>query len=187
MADIDPGDLKIRSKLADLYTRDGNTGKAVDEHVAIAEELNKKGHLAEALQVLEKGLKIDPKSDRLRPELAPRPPRPEELRQGRPLPGGGGHAGAQRHRSCWRGWARPTWARKKIEEAEAIFKRLLELDPDDEESRVQMGRVYLHAGTASTGPSTSSCPWSSKLLARREEATRRPRCCSRSSRRTRPT
>ena len=70
MAEIDPADLKIRSKLADLYTREGNAAKAVDEHVAIAEELNKKGHLAEALQVLEKGLKIDPKSVRLRAELA---------------------------------------------------------------------------------------------------------------------
>ena len=69
MADIDPADLKIRSKLADLYTREGNSGKAVEEHVAIAEELNKKGHLAEALQVLEKGLKIDAKSGRLRLEL----------------------------------------------------------------------------------------------------------------------
>jgi tetratricopeptide (TPR) repeat protein len=66
MADIDPGDLKIRSKLADLYTREGNSPRAVDEHIAIAEELNKKGHLAEALQVLEKGLKIDPRSSRLR-------------------------------------------------------------------------------------------------------------------------
>ena len=69
MADIDPSDLKIRSKLADLYTREGNAGKAVEEHVAIAEELTKKGHLAEALQVLEKGLKIDAKSSRLRLEL----------------------------------------------------------------------------------------------------------------------
>ena len=70
MADIDPADLKIRSKLADLYTRDGNTAKAIEEHVAIADELNKKGHLAEALQVLEKGLKLDAKSNRLRLELA---------------------------------------------------------------------------------------------------------------------
>src|SRR5205085_12668629 len=68
MADIDPADLKIRSKLADLYTREGNSTRAVEEHIAIAEELNKKGHLAEALQVLEKGLKIDAKSNRLRVE-----------------------------------------------------------------------------------------------------------------------
>ena len=66
MADIDPGDLKIRSKLADLYTREGNSGRAVEEHVAIADELYRKGHLAEALQVLDKGLKIDPRSARLR-------------------------------------------------------------------------------------------------------------------------
>jgi len=69
LAEIDPADLKIRSKLADLYTREGNSAKAVDEHVAIAEELNKKGHLAEALQVLEKGLKIDANSVRLKAEL----------------------------------------------------------------------------------------------------------------------
>src|SRR5439155_383987 len=70
MAEIDPGDLKVRSKLADLYTREGSSGKAVEEHIAIAEELHKKGHLAEALQVLEKGLKLDPSSGRLRSELA---------------------------------------------------------------------------------------------------------------------
>lgn len=70
MADIDPADLKVRSKLADLYMRDGSTAKAVEEHVAIADELTKKGHLVEALQVLEKGLKLDAKSQKLRGELA---------------------------------------------------------------------------------------------------------------------
>ena len=70
MADIDPTDLKIRSMLAELYIRDGNSAKAVGEHVAIAEVLSKKGHMAEALQVLEKGLKIDPKSAKLRIALA---------------------------------------------------------------------------------------------------------------------
>ena len=52
MADIDPSDLKIQSKLADLYLRDGNTAKAIEVHVGIADELTKKGHLNEALQVL---------------------------------------------------------------------------------------------------------------------------------------
>ena len=70
MAEIDPDDLKIQSMLADLYVRDGNAAKAIEVHIAIAESLNKKGHLAEALQVLEKGLKIDPKSGKLRAELA---------------------------------------------------------------------------------------------------------------------
>jgi tetratricopeptide (TPR) repeat protein len=142
MADIDPGDLKIRSRLADLYTRDGDQGRAVGEHVAIAEELNKKGHLAEALQVLEKGLKVDPESLQLRQELArvhlvqknydravhyleeavrQAPQDPQVLARL-----GEAYLGA-----------------RKIEEAEAISKRLRELGPDDDESRVQMGRVYL--------------------------------------------
>lgn len=142
MAEVDPGDLKIRSKLADLYTREGDPEKAVEEHVAIAEELNKKGHLAEALQVLERGLKIIPKSPRLRMELArvhliqknfdrashyleeavqQNPDDPRLLiRLGEAYLGG-----------------------KKIEEAEAIFKRLLELNPSDEEARVHMGRLCL--------------------------------------------
>ena len=142
MADVDPADLKIRSKLADLYTRDGHSDKAVEEHVAIAEELNKKGHLAEALQVLEKGLKIAPKSQRLRMELgrvhliqknfekasqyleeAVRST-PDDPRLLNRL--GEAYLGA-----------------KKVEEAEAIFKRLLLLNPADEEARIQMGRLGL--------------------------------------------
>jgi tetratricopeptide (TPR) repeat protein len=142
MADIDPADLKIRSRLADLYTRDGDHERAVGEHVAIAEELNKKGHLAEALQVLEKGLKVDPNSLQLRQELArvhlvqknyDRAVHylEEAVRQAPQDPQilarlGEAYLGA-----------------RKIEEAEAISRRLLELAPDDDESRLQMGRVFL--------------------------------------------
>jgi tetratricopeptide (TPR) repeat protein len=145
MAEIDPGDLKVRSKLADLYTREGSSGKAVDEHIAIAEELHKKGHLAEALQVLEKGLKLDPSSARLRSELArihlvqrnydkaghfleealkSSPNDPEILARL-----GEAYLGA-----------------KKIHEAEAILKRLLALNPDNDDARAQMARVYLQQG-----------------------------------------
>ncbi len=142
MADIDPADLKIRSKLADLYTREGNSGRAVEEHIAIAEELTKKGHLAEALQVLEKGLKLDPKSGRLRLELGrihlvqknydKATHYLEEAVEGSPNDAdimgrlGEAYLGSRR-----------------IEEAEALFKRLLEVNPTDEDARVQMARVYV--------------------------------------------
>ena len=59
MVEIDPADLKTRSRLADIYTKEGATAKAVAEYIAISDELNQKGHPAEAIQVLEKGLKID--------------------------------------------------------------------------------------------------------------------------------
>jgi len=166
MADIDPGDLKIRSRLADIYTRDGNAAKAVEEHVAIAEELNKKGHLAESLQVLEKGLKLEPKSSKIRVELArvhviqKNYERAvhylEEAIQQSPndvptlLKLGEAYLGA-----------------KKIEEAEAIFKRLLEINPQDQESRAQMGRVYLMQGQLD-GAYEQFVPVVDRYLERRE-------------------
>ncbi|HWX24091.1 MAG TPA: tetratricopeptide repeat protein, partial [Vicinamibacteria bacterium] len=142
MAEIDPGDLKVRSKLADLYTREGNGVRAVEEHIAIADELNRKGHLAEALQVLEKGLKIDPKSNRLRLELA-------RIHLVQKSYEKAAHYLEEAAKSAPKDT--PILARlgeaylgaKKLEEAEAIFKRLLELDPDDVENRIQMGRVYI--------------------------------------------
>jgi tetratricopeptide (TPR) repeat protein len=145
MADIDPSDLKVRSKLADLYTRDGNSQKAVEEHIAIADELHRKGHLAEALQVLEKGLRIDSKSVRLRTELArihivqknyekaihcleDVPQRaPDDAQAVTRL--GEAYLGA-----------------KRIGEAETLFRKLLQRDPDNQEARTQMGRVFLLQG-----------------------------------------
>jgi tetratricopeptide (TPR) repeat protein len=43
MAEIDPSDLKVRSRLADLYTREGNSGKAVEEHVASPRSSTRRG------------------------------------------------------------------------------------------------------------------------------------------------
>jgi pilus assembly protein FimV len=142
MAEVDPADLKVRSKLADLYTREGSTERAVGEHIAIAEELNKKGHLAEALQVLEKGLKIDPKSDRLRLELA----RVHLIQKNYDKAAQHLEDAVQHSHRDPQLLARLGEAYlggKKIEEAEAIFKRLLEINPGDDEARAQMGRVYL--------------------------------------------
>jgi len=117
----------------------------VEEHVAIAEELTKKGHLAEALQVLDKGLKIDAKSGRLRLELGrihlvqknydKAAHFLEEAAQTTPNdPDIMGRLGEAYLGS------------KRIAEAEGIFKRLLEINPNDEDTRVQMARVSLQQG-----------------------------------------
>jgi tetratricopeptide (TPR) repeat protein len=166
LADLDPSDLKVRSKLADLYMREGSKDKALDEHVAIAEELTKKGHLNEALQVLEKGLKIDSRNVRMRGEIARihvvqrnfekatqvleevvrEAPRDPQLlfRLGEAYVGG-----------------------KKLVEAESIFKRLLEIDPNDQDSRVQMGRVCLLQGDPDSAFEHFQ-PVVEKLLGRKE-------------------
>jgi len=141
MAEIDPSDLKIRSKLADLYTREGNTGKAIEEHIAIAEELSRKGHPAEALQVLEKGLKIDGSSARLRGELA----RAYVLQKNF-------DKAAQYLPDVLRGntdvaslvqLGEAYLASNRVADAEKVFARLVELQPDNPETRVQMGRLCL--------------------------------------------
>jgi tetratricopeptide (TPR) repeat protein len=145
MADIDPADLKVRSKLADLYTRDGNTQKAVDEHIAIAEELNRKGHMAEAVQVLEKGLKIDAKSPKLRAELArayivqksfdKAAEYLEDVIRSSPND-------VQLLSQLGEAYL----ASNRVAEAEKIFRRLVELHPENLDTRIQMGRLCVARG-----------------------------------------
>jgi tetratricopeptide (TPR) repeat protein len=145
LAEIDPADLKIRSKLADLYTREGNSAKAVEEHVAIAEELNKKGHLAEALQVLEKGLKIDANSARLKAELG----RVHLVQKNYDkavhfLEEASRHS--PRDAQVLSRLGEAYLGAKRTKEAESTFKRALELDPQDQEAGAQMARVHLAQG-----------------------------------------
>jgi tetratricopeptide (TPR) repeat protein len=145
MADIDPSDLKLQSKLAELYLRDGNTAKAIEAYVGIADELMKKGHLNEALQVLEKGLKIDAKSTRLRGEMARIHLVQKNFEKAAQFLEDVVRQSPQDTQMLFR-LGEAYVGSKKIEEAEAIFKRLLEIDPEDSESRIQMGRVYLVQG-----------------------------------------
>ena len=142
MADIDPGDLKIRSRLADLYMRAGQKGKAIEEHIAIAEQLNLKGHLPEALQVLQKGLKIDGQDSRLMLELArlhlvqndysEAVQYLEQVSEGKPddtevlAQLGDAYLGSGR-----------------VADAERVFQRLVDLEPGNENHRTQMGRLHI--------------------------------------------
>jgi tetratricopeptide (TPR) repeat protein len=145
MADIDPADLKVRSRLADLYIRDGNSAKAVEEHVAIAEELGKKGHLAEAVQVLEKGLKLDPRSGKMRAELArvhllqKNYERAVSVLEEAIKQGTGDKDVYVRLGEAYLG-------AKRIPDAEGVLRNLLKQDPNDPDARTQMGRVFLIQG-----------------------------------------
>ncbi|HEX9204142.1 MAG TPA: tetratricopeptide repeat protein, partial [Vicinamibacteria bacterium] len=145
LADIDPSDLKVRSRLAELYIRDGNSAKAVEEHIAIADELGKKGHLAEALQVLEKGMKLDPKSPRLRAELArihlvqKNYEKVIQILEDTAQKAPGDRDVSLRLAEAYVGAKRP-------QDAQTILRRLLQQDPNDQDARTQMGRVFLMQG-----------------------------------------
>jgi pilus assembly protein FimV len=145
MADINPSDLKVRSKLADLYVRDGNSAKAVEEHVAIAEELVKKGHLAEALQVLEKGLKLDPRSGKMRAELARVHLLQKNYERAVQVLEEATRQGAT-DKEVFVRLGEAYLGAKRVQDAEAVLRRLLQQDPNDQDARTQMGRVFLMQG-----------------------------------------
>jgi tetratricopeptide (TPR) repeat protein len=145
MVEIDSSDLKTRSRLADIYTKEGSTAKAVDEYIAISEELNLKGHPAEAIQVLEKGLKIDhgikvkaqlgrvhlaqrsyEKSIAYLEEVTAQDSSPESMMQL-----GQAYLGA-----------------KRVSDAQSTLENVLEKSPTSQEARIILVQIYAVQGRA---------------------------------------
>ncbi len=145
MAEIDPSDMKVRIRLAELYARDGNLEKAADQYVAIAEELVRKGHLAEALQLIDKALRAGPRSPRLlaaaarvhlvQKDFARAIEHLEEARRAAP---------ADREVSLR--LAEACLGSKRPDDARKVLEALLQRDPSDEDARQQLGNVYLAEG-----------------------------------------
>jgi len=145
MAEIDPSDMKVRIRLAELYARDGNLEKAADQYVAIADELVKKGHLAEALQLIEKALRSGPRSPRLlsaaarvylvQKDFARAIEHLEEARRAAPT-----------DREVSLRLAEACLGSKRPDDARKVLEALLQRDPSDEDARLQLGHVYLAEG-----------------------------------------
>ena len=145
MAEVDPSDMKVRIRLAELYAREGHQDKAAAEYVAIADELVKKGHLAEALQLLEKGLRIGPRSPKLLSEIArihlvqkDFAKALEHLQEAR--------RGAPADRDVALRLAEARLGARQPQEARAVLEELLARDPGDQDARLQLGRVFLAEG-----------------------------------------
>jgi len=145
LAEVDPGDMKVRIKLAELYAREGNQEKAAGEYIAIADALLKKGHLAEALQLIDKSLRSGPRSPRLLSAAAhvhivqkdyPRAIELlEEARRATP---------ADREISLR--LAEAYLGARRAQEARRTLEALLQRDASDQEARQQLGQVYLFEG-----------------------------------------
>jgi tetratricopeptide (TPR) repeat protein len=145
MAELDPSDLKVRIRLADLYAREGRQDKASEEYLTLADELVKKGHRQEALQLLEKGLKTGKRSPKLLAEVARvhlvqkdyknALPYLEEARKGAP----NDRDVALRVAEAYIGVERPGDAR-------GILEGLLGRDPQDLEAKQLLGQLFLAIG-----------------------------------------
>ena len=164
MVEIDSSDLKTRSRLADIYTKEGSTAKAVAEYIAISEELNLKGHPAEAIQVLEKGLKIDngisvkaqlghvhlaqrsfDKAIAYLEEVTAQEPSPEGLMQL-----GQAYLGA-----------------KRVSDAQSTLESVIEKSPQSQEARIILVQIYAIQGRADEAYDTV-IPLVEQLLLKRD-------------------
>jgi len=145
MADLDPSDMKVRIRLAELYAREGQQEKAAGEYLALADELVKKGHRQEALQLLEKGLKVGKRSPRLLTEVArvhlvqkdfaTALPYLEEARKGSPED----RDVALRSAETYLGVGR-------ADDAREVLEQLLGRDGEDEDAKMLLGRVFIATG-----------------------------------------
>jgi tetratricopeptide (TPR) repeat protein len=145
LAELDPSDMKVRIRLAEYYAWEGNPDKAAAEYVAISDELVKKGHLAEALQLLDKALRSGPRGPRLlataarihlaQKDFARAIEYLEEARRAAP---------ADREVSLR--LAEACLGSKRPNDARRVLEGLLERDPSDVEARQQLGQVCLAEG-----------------------------------------
>ncbi len=184
LAEVDPSDMKVRIKLAELYARDGHQEKAAGEYIAIADELLKKGHLAEALQLIDKSLRSGPRSPRLlsaaahvhivQKDYAKAIELLEEARRATPAD----REISLRLAEAFLGYRRPDDARR-------VLEALLQRDPSDQDARQQLGRCT-SPRDATTRRSTRCCRWSTSWWSG-ARWTVPPLCCSRSSSVTRST
>ena len=145
LAEVDPTDNTVRMRLADNFAREGQPEKAAGEYVAIADDFIKKGKLAEALQLIDRGLRAGPRSPKLlsaaahvhivQKDFARAIEMLEEARRATP---------ADREVSlglaeAYLGGRRPADARK-------VLEALLQRDATDQDARQQLGQVYLAEG-----------------------------------------
>lgn len=70
LVDDAPGDWNAKNTLGDLYTRTGQTDKAIEQFIEIADHLSEEGALAKAAAVFKKVLKLKPDHEHSLVQLA---------------------------------------------------------------------------------------------------------------------
>jgi len=145
LAEVDPSDMKVRIRLAEFYAWDGHPEQAAGEYVAIAEELIKKGHLAEASQLMEKALRAGPRGPKLLAAAAHVNLVKKDYPRGDRIPRGGAEGEPRRPRVSIR-LAEAFLGSKRADDARRVLEGLLQRDPSDHDARQQLGQVYLAEG-----------------------------------------
>lgn len=130
---LDPGNLQAQALCADLYAEQGLVGEAKQQLLLIAEQYSRAGDTKEALAVYQKVVALDPGNVAAATKLAGL-----LARQGM-----GQDAYAQLARS-----AEQCLATGQGAEAQKIFRRMLQINPNAFEAHLGLGRLLAKAGGA---------------------------------------
>ena len=145
LAELDPSDLQIRSRLAELYAREGRKDKAAEEFLALADELVKKGHRQEALQLLEKAIKTGQRSPKMLSEVARVHLVQKDYERALPYLEEARSASPDDHDICVR-IAEAFIGLDRHDEAKTVLEGRLAKDPNDVDAKQLLGRVFLATG-----------------------------------------
>ena len=142
LAEVDPADMKVRMRVAEFYAWEGNQERAAGEYAAIADDLVKKGLLAEALQLLERGLRGGARSARLRSAAARVHIVQKDFVRATSLLEEARRA-APADREIALRLAEALLGAKRPDDARGVLGELLAIEPGDVEVRQQLGQVCL--------------------------------------------
>ncbi len=145
LVELDPADLQVRSRLAELYAREGRTDKAAEEFLALADELVKKGHRQEALQLLEKAIKTGQRSPKMLSEVARVHLVQKDYERALPYLEEARKASPDDHDICVR-IAEAFIGLDRHDEAKTVLEGRLAKDPENVDAKQLLGRVFLATG-----------------------------------------
>jgi len=147
IADLDPANLKVRLRLAELYNKEGLKDQAISEYLMIADMLNKKGSVEESFHVLQKIIEIDPHHLEAQRGLAQ-----VYLNKGafdqavNSLKAVLEIDGEENNLQTLFLMGKAHFKAGGYDQAQAVFEKILSLDPSQIGVRENLGRVYLQKG-----------------------------------------
>lgn len=145
LLEIDPGEIDYHLKLAELYSEEKNTFRAVDELNEAAEILMRKQQVEQAYEILEKAKKIDPEYVRTLTNLLEVYQLQGKTKEGLSLIPVI-LAKEENNLKALHILGEARLEDGKLEDAEDIFLKIIKIRPKDVEARVKLGKVYIQQG-----------------------------------------
>ena len=147
IVELDPNDMKVHVKLADLFSQNNQTAEALKEYDRVGRMLLKRGMLDEAVQVFKKALKIDAKNIELVESLVTALVEAKDLNNAQSIVETALGTNPN-HPRLVAGWARILIAKGDVSSAKSGLEAAIASHPDETAPREVMGELYLRQNNA---------------------------------------